>query len=372
MQRFLFLTLVPLLGFALIGCPLVTDDDDSAMDDDDSAMDDDDDSAVDDDDSAAGGECEGAVVMVCGDELIGETNAGGPSDFDDYACADAVPDDGPEAYYEFTATETGLVQVTMTPTAEDLDLIIVGQTDGFCDPDGACLGVSQTFDVEQLQFVAEAGETYTFIVDGYNGATDTFDIDLNCDLEVYNFVAIRSLTATVMDLDNTNTPGPDLDAIELTDGLDSYWIEGLEATQGDGGTVADGNVNMDWETAYGASDMYEADGITCVLSDDDSGDARFWSMGSGDPTLGTVGWAIGKFEGAVSIEDGDEIWVYEVGSQDCDNLDVDRDDEYEVYIGLSSLDPTMMDLDDLEGAGMMSLGTTGDGGGIGIFDVVIP
>jgi hypothetical protein len=46
------------LGFVLGGCPILDDDDDSAMDDDDSAMDDDDvmdddDSAMDDDDSAA-------------------------------------------------------------------------------------------------------------------------------------------------------------------------------------------------------------------------------------------------------------------------------------------------------------------------------
>ena len=371
MHRILFLILVPLLGFTVMGCPFIDDDDDSAMDDDDSAMDDDDDSAVDDDDdSAAGGTCENAMVMVCGDALVDQTNAGGVSDFDAYSCAD-FEDTGPEAYYEFTPTETALVEVTMTPTVEDLDLIIVGNDAEGCDVEGDCMGSSQTSDVEQLQFLAEAGETYTFIVDGYDGITDTFDIDLNCEVEAYTFVAVRSLTATIMDLDDTNTPGPDLDAIELFDGLDSYWIEGLAHVQGYGGTVADGNVNEDIETVYGESDMFEADGITCVL-DDDSGDARFWSMGSGDDTLGVVGWTIGKFDGGVTIEDGDLIEVYEVGSQDCDNLNVDRDDEYEVFIGLSSLDPTTMTVSDLEGAGLMSLGTTGAGGGVEVFDVNMP
>ena len=36
MKQFLFLILVPLLGFAVMGCPIIDDDDDSAMDDDDS------------------------------------------------------------------------------------------------------------------------------------------------------------------------------------------------------------------------------------------------------------------------------------------------------------------------------------------------
>ena len=370
MKRFLFLILVPLLGFALVGCPFV-DDDDSAFDDDDSGVDDDD-SAMDDDDSGGDDLCADAVVLSCGDTLVGETTVGGPSDIDSYDCA-AIELTGPEAYFEFTAAETGLVQVDMTPTAEDLDLVVVGQTDGVCDPVGACIDASQDVGPETLQFLAEAGETYTIVVDGYDLAEDTFDISLNCDLEVYNFVAIRSLTATVMDLDDTNTPGPDMDAIELFDGDVSYWVETLFHVQGDGGTVAEGNVNDNHEAVLGETDMFidEID-YECVLDDAASGTDTFWSMGSGDDTLGVVGWAIGRFDGDVTIADGDLITAYEVGSLDCENLNQARDDEYEIFIGLSTLDPTIMTVSDLEGAGLISLGTTEAGGGIYDFDVLIP
>lgn len=366
MKRFLILTLVPLLGFALMGCPIL-DDDDSAMDDDDSAMDDDD--VMDDDDSGADDVCEGAVAIACGDTLIGETTVGAANNIETYACAN-IDLTGPEAYYEFTAVETGLVQLDMTPTAEDLDLVVVGQTDGFCDPDGACVDASQEVGPESLSFVAEEGETYTIIVDGYDAAEDTFDLSVNCDVEVFNFVAIASRTATVMDLD-TNTPGPDIDAIELFDGADSYWVESLLHVQGDAGT--EGNVNDNQEQILGESDMFVDDiDFECILDDEASGNATFWSMGAGDDTLGVVGWAIGKFDGAITIESGDLITAYEVGSLDCSNLNVARDDEYEIFIGLSTLDPSTMTVSDLEGDGVISLGTTGAGGGVYDFDVVIP
>ncbi len=369
MKRFLFLILVPLLGFAVAGCPIL-DDDDSAMDDDDSAMDDDD-SVMDDDDSGGEELCADPTPIVCGDALIGETTVGGPADIDTYGCS-GLEFTGPEAYYEFTPEETGLVQIDMTPTAADLDLMIVGQGADGCDPDD-CIESGTEVGGESVQFVAEQDVTYTIIVDGWDGAEDTFDLSLTCDLDVYNFVAVVSRTATVMDLDDTNTPGPDIDAIELFDGADSFWIESLMPHQGDGGTVADGNVNDNHETVLGESDMFvDQVDFECILDDAASGTDVFWSMGSGDETLGAIGWAIGKFDGSVTIEDGDIITAYEVGSLDCSNLNVARDDEYQVYIGLSSVDPTTLTLADLAGDDFIDLGTTGAGGGIFDFDVVIP
>jgi hypothetical protein len=328
---------------------------------------DDDDSAMDDDDSAGDIVCEDAFVVACGDVLVGETNAGGAMNFDAYACAD-YDATGPEAYYEFTAAEAGAVQVVMTPTAEDLDLIVLGNDDLGCDEDD-CVVASQEVGAETVTFEAVAGESYTFVVDGYEGAEDTFDLAVTCgDVELYTWVAVRSRTATMADVD-TNTPGPDIDAVELQTVDSFHYAQDLLFVQGDAGAA--GNANDDATAAAGPSDAFEDDG-SCVLDEAVPGPAAFWSMGAGDPALGIEGWMIATFGDGVSISAGDAITVYEVGADDCNNVGTLRDDEYEVYIGLSTVDPSAMGVSDLEGEGFMSLGTTGTDGGIHSFDVNLP
>jgi hypothetical protein len=345
-------------------CPGVGDDDSA---DDDSAADDDD-SGADDDDAAAA--CADPIAVDCGDKLEGESTVGDDAEVDEW-CGTGLATTGPEEYFAWTAGAAGEVRVDMSPAAQDLDLFVLGGDAAGCDPDD-CLGSSQLVGDESVTFTAQAGATYYFVVDGYDGAEDSFDISLDCApvADEYLWVAIRSRTTNPDDIDN-NTPGPDVDAILLTDGAggehwanDWYYVQG---PSGDGG-----NVNDDPDDALGPSDAWtggtpgEGD---CELGDDASGDSAFWSMGGGDPALGDEGWMIVALDGVDALAAGDVITVFEVGSVDCDNVDTPRDDVYEVYIGLASVDPGGVTVSAFDGAGWISLGESGEEGGIAEFDV---
>ncbi len=341
----------------LTGCPTNLDDDDSASDDDDSASD--------DDDSVAENTCAPAATIACGGAVSG-TTVGAANNFDSYGCSE-FDTNGPEAYFEFTATSDEPVLITMTPGAEDLDLFVLNADGlGNCDGDD-CAGSSQDTGTEAILFDVTAGTTYTIVVDGYDGAEDSFDLSLECSPAPpvdYVYVAVRSRTSTAADLDN-NTPGPDIDAVEIFNLDGSSWATEIWATPGELG--ANGSVNEDPDAVLGEDDAFEANG-DCIL-DDDTMDARFYSMGGGDPLLGDEGWLVVSFEDGVSVVDGDVVGVYEVGADDCANISTERDDEYEVYICNSDFDPDNATLLDLEGDTCVSLGETGTGGGITDFDV---
>jgi len=144
----------------------------------------------------------------------------------------------------------------------------------------------------------------------------------------------------------------------------SEWA--LEIWSSPGAVGAAGNANEDADTVLGESDMHDGDTFDCVLDDDASGDARFLSMGGGDAALGDIGWLVVTF--GMEIDASNLVGVYEVGVDDCDNVDVARDDEYEVFLGLDSADPDTLTLTDIE-TDWLSLGTTSSGGGVTDFEV---
>jgi hypothetical protein len=345
----LALGLVGASSFTLTACPTAGDDDDSSIGD--------------DDDSTVGDEldCSSATVIACGGSDSG-TTVGGTNQVDTWSCTD-FDTTGSEAFYTFTAAASESVTVRLSPTAEDLDLIVLGAE---CD-EGNCVGSSQEQGDEELTFEATAGTTYTFVVDGFDGAEDSFDIDVTCGATAkYRYVAVRSRTSAAVDIDN-NTPGPDIDAISISGAGTEFWATDYAAEDGEWG-VAD-NANADPSAALGEDDAFNTDG-TCDLSDDASGNAKFYSLGGGDSALGAEGWVIFDF-GDIEIVDGDSITVFELSPADCSNIATVRDDEYEVYIGLDTIDPATEPLSALDGGDWMSLGTTGTGGGITSFDVTI-
>jgi hypothetical protein len=132
----------------------------------------------------AAGPCGAVVPIYCETTLAASTDAQ-PSDLTDYddgqACAGARTDTGPEIAYRLHSPITGQATVSMTPVVGDLDLIVVGEAAGACDPVGDCLAVSQTGGTEQAVIDVTTGGVYYFIVDGYAGATGSFSIDLQCE-----------------------------------------------------------------------------------------------------------------------------------------------------------------------------------------------
>ena len=182
------------LAVAASGCweqfqgtdPPVVDDDDSFVEDDDDTtpvQDDDDSSAVDDDDvTEPPPECSPAATLSCGDQVAGNNSAPGSTTVvDTYGCS-AITLDGPEFTYDWVATDSGDVAVTITGLEADLDLtVLAAGAGGACDP-ASCVGSSNGTDTtEEVLFAAVAGNRYHFVVDGFSGAVSNYEIAVDCD-----------------------------------------------------------------------------------------------------------------------------------------------------------------------------------------------
>jgi hypothetical protein len=111
---------------------------------------------------------------------------------------------------------------------------------------------------------------------------------------------------------------------------------------------------------------------SCVLDEEYSGNARFWSMGAGDAALGTVGWIVGDFDSGTPIQTDDVVEVFELGADDCPNVSSQRDDTYAVYVGLESVDLGSLTLSDFAGPQWLALGESGSLGGNSAFVVELP
>ncbi len=122
----------------------------------------------------AGGACEVAATLACGDTIDGSTRTGSAR-IDDLRCApESTP--GPEVGYRFTATQTGTVTVTLAGTTADLTVAVVGtHASGACDPED-CLAAGDA----TASFTAAAGETYMIVVDGPAGIADELTLSVAC------------------------------------------------------------------------------------------------------------------------------------------------------------------------------------------------
>ena len=119
--------------------------------------------------------CEPAFTLGCGDTDSWNTTFTGSTDgADSYSCS-TFDASGREYTYSFTSDVTGQVSVALSNLAVDLDIYVVGDQGGGCDP-GNCLG----FGEDNITFDAVAGETYFIVVDGYQGAEGSYSIALDC------------------------------------------------------------------------------------------------------------------------------------------------------------------------------------------------
>ncbi len=121
-------------------------------------------------------------MMFCGvqDET---TTVGGSSTVNSYSCHGAQ-ESGPERIYSFFASTNSSVTVALTGLSADLDLMIMpedtaGNPD--CNPNNcthysAASGTSN----ESVTFTATAGQNYFIAVDGKNGASGNYRLDVNC------------------------------------------------------------------------------------------------------------------------------------------------------------------------------------------------
>lgn len=209
-----------------------------------------------------------------------------------------------------------------------------------------------------------AGACYTSCTDG-SECGDGYQCNADsmmCELvpeDPYSFVAVHSRVAGTDDaINNTNTPGPDIDAIILTSGGAE-----IPATTVEGGVAGsfnadEGNAASDASTVTGARDS-TADVTDCDLS------GGYYSLGADD------GFVIVSFGAGVEMADGDSVAVYELanGSTDpgnCENVGSNWSDTYDVYINNDATAATAADI-----AGGWCLIGSKAGGGFGTFQIAL-
>jgi len=165
-------------------------------------IDDDGDGAVDCDDGECIdlGICTGQICvaptgaeLTCGTALTGQANnAAGSTDVIEGAeCVDSetglpgayfANEWGPEYTYSLTVTTPQEVTITVSNYSGDLDVYIIKQVLGGCDPRRGCFawgGEGAGVD-EVISFTAYPGMVYYVVVDGFEGNESAFDISMAC------------------------------------------------------------------------------------------------------------------------------------------------------------------------------------------------
>jgi hypothetical protein len=135
---------------------------------------------------AAAQTCSPRRTLGCGDtDHWANDDFGTTEDIDGYSCTALTSYAASEYTYAFVAPGTGDVTVTLSGLGADLDLFVLVDADGECDPDNCeDLSTNGGSADDTVTFAATEGETYYFVVDGFAGATSEFDIDIGCDFPV--------------------------------------------------------------------------------------------------------------------------------------------------------------------------------------------
>jgi len=131
-------------------------------------------------DSSSGlASCTPVADLLCGSHAVGDSsdfNSGATDVLDSYPIA-VGNYDAPEVAYSFKATEDGLVSFQLVdpdPTAVDHDIfLLVG--DVGCNVDAAVERGHNS-----LSFMAESGEEYYLVVDGYDGDEGAYEVAVEC------------------------------------------------------------------------------------------------------------------------------------------------------------------------------------------------
>ncbi|RJO66533.1 MAG: hypothetical protein C4523_12150, partial [Myxococcales bacterium] len=124
--------------------------------------------------------CE-ALPLNCGDRLAHNNNTifqGRPSVFDTYSCNPGVNESGPEVLYELDVEQGCAVDIRLLNLSANLDLFILD--DCAEDACGLSSALAGTLD-DSVSFTHElAGPAYVS-VDGANGATSAYTLEVDCD-----------------------------------------------------------------------------------------------------------------------------------------------------------------------------------------------
>jgi cysteine-rich repeat protein len=136
---------------------------------------------------ASGGGCQPVEDLTCSATMttvtgstMDQTNrwpAYGPG------CNSAVNEAGPERFFRVRRSTAGTIQIAMSQMSADLDLVVADvAASGACLPETSCKAASQqqSSSGESVSFSAAANTDYIVIVDGRDGESGTFKLDVTC------------------------------------------------------------------------------------------------------------------------------------------------------------------------------------------------
>ena len=117
--------------------------------------------------------------LACNQTVSGDTSrAGAPSNMGSYTCG--ARDPGPEDSYSFSQTTDTTYNLKLTGLQQDLDLVVVGDYQGTCDPT-ACRAQSVATGTtnEALSFLGGANTSFYAVVDS-KGAGGPYQLEVSC------------------------------------------------------------------------------------------------------------------------------------------------------------------------------------------------
>jgi hypothetical protein len=136
-----------------------------------------------------GGACRPLGALACNQSIMGNTSSASATQFVSSTCALSTP--GPEHTYTLTQTSNTQYKLRLTGLTQDLDLLVVLERQGECDP-GQCIASSAqpTTADEEVLLNASGGVTYDVIVDS-RAAGGPYLLEVACP------VSCASLSSTL-------------------------------------------------------------------------------------------------------------------------------------------------------------------------------
>lgn len=145
--------------------------------------------------------CAPEQPIACGSSVSGHNAQTGSTDrITAYACQPGRDESGPEYTYVFTATENIQAAFSLTNTTGDLDVFVLDGASGLCQA-GSCLAYGDT----SAALNAQANHVYYVVVDGYQGTTGDYTLDVQCQTsqppEAPGNLTAQAVSADQIDLD---------------------------------------------------------------------------------------------------------------------------------------------------------------------------
>ncbi|HCP45395.1 MAG TPA: hypothetical protein DIU15_05105 [Deltaproteobacteria bacterium] len=121
--------------------------------------------------------CSSSWTLECGStDSWSTSNTGATNLVATYGCS-TWNENGPEYTYEFVAPATQEVEVALSElNGVDLDVFVIDGAVGYCNEGNCTASGNQT-----ATFAAVEGQTYYFVVDGFQGAEGSYDIEVSCN-----------------------------------------------------------------------------------------------------------------------------------------------------------------------------------------------